>query len=132
MSILIPDCPPPTLLQTDAFIQNLLQFPTETIPQPQRYERKGTKGYHLPKGVVCVGRPTRWCNPFDTAEEFRLAAYIILEGGGLDVVACRPAIYYHVKRIIQDIDQLRGKSLACWCSLNSDCHADTLIELAND
>lgn len=26
---------------------------------------------------------------------------------------------------------LRGKNLACWCSLNQPCHADVLLELAN-
>lgn len=28
------------------------------------------------------------------------------------------------------IDQLEGKSLACWCAPHA-CHADTLLELAN-
>lgn len=27
--------------------------------------------------------------------------------------------------------KLRGKDLACWCSLDKPCHADTLLELAN-
>lgn len=29
------------------------------------------------------------------------------------------------------IRDLEGKKLACWCSLDSCCHADALIELAN-
>ncbi len=27
---------------------------------------------------------------------------------------------------------LRGKNLACWCKLDQPCHADVLLELAND
>lgn len=26
---------------------------------------------------------------------------------------------------------LRGKNLACWCSLDQPCHADVLLEIAN-
>lgn len=26
---------------------------------------------------------------------------------------------------------LRGKNLACWCSLDGPCHADVLLEIAN-
>jgi len=28
-------------------------------------------------------------------------------------------------------DALRGKNLACWCSLDGPCHADVLLEMAN-
>jgi len=27
--------------------------------------------------------------------------------------------------------ELRGKNLACWCALDQPCHADVLLELAN-
>jgi hypothetical protein len=30
-----------------------------------------------------------------------------------------------------DVSSLRGKDLACWCSLDQPCHADVLLELAN-
>lgn len=30
-----------------------------------------------------------------------------------------------------DISELRGKDLCCWCPLDSPCHADVLIALAN-
>lgn len=30
------------------------------------------------------------------------------------------------------IAQLRGKDLACWCPVDQPCHADVLIELANN
>jgi hypothetical protein len=28
--------------------------------------------------------------------------------------------------------ELRGKDLACWCSLEGPCHADELITIANE
>jgi hypothetical protein len=31
----------------------------------------------------------------------------------------------------RDIDELRGKNLACWCPLDQPCHADVLLELVN-
>ena len=31
-----------------------------------------------------------------------------------------------------DLAQLRGKDLACFCPLDQPCHADILLELAND
>jgi len=30
-----------------------------------------------------------------------------------------------------DVNELRGKNLACWCRLDQPCHADVLLELAN-
>jgi hypothetical protein len=31
-----------------------------------------------------------------------------------------------------DPSELRGKNLACWCKPDQPCHADVLLELAND
>jgi hypothetical protein len=34
---------------------------------------------------------------------------------------------------IEDVkQQLRGADLACYCPLNEPCHADVLLEVAND
>jgi hypothetical protein len=30
-----------------------------------------------------------------------------------------------------DIEELRGKNLACYCALDQPCHADVLLRLAN-
>lgn len=37
----------------------------------------------------------------------------------------------HMRRIANDIDELRGKTLACWCPVDHKCHADVLLALAN-
>lgn len=31
-----------------------------------------------------------------------------------------------------EMSELRGRDLACWCPLDYPCHADVLLELAND
>lgn len=31
-----------------------------------------------------------------------------------------------------DLPELSGRDLACWCPLGQPCHADVLIEAAND
>lgn len=46
------------------------------------------------------------------------------------VVEYQVWILSNVNRI-RRLDELRGKSLACWCPLDKPCHADVLLELAN-
>jgi hypothetical protein len=31
-----------------------------------------------------------------------------------------------------DLSKIKGKNLACWCSLDKPCHADVLLKLANE
>jgi hypothetical protein len=31
-----------------------------------------------------------------------------------------------------DLSSLRGKNLACWCRAGTPCHADVLLEVANE
>ncbi len=83
---------------------------------PQRIQRKRTKGWKMPPNTVSVTRPGRYGNPFTFANS-----------GNVDPVlrfACEVAP-------LLDLAPLRGKNLACFCSLESECHADVLLELAN-
>lgn len=41
-----------------------------------------------------------------------------------DIAPCRLPI-------ANRLTELRGKNLACWCALDAPCHADVLLELAN-
>lgn len=36
-----------------------------------------------------------------------------------------------VGHLLDDIDELRGKNLACWCKPGDPCHADILLRIAN-
>lgn len=86
--------------------------------KPIRIQRKRTKGWRMPEGAVYVGRPTRWGNPFHTAIAYRDALSLPLQG----VLACTR------EEVRQE---LRGRSLACWCGPDRACHADVLLEIAN-
>lgn len=113
---------------------------------PVRIQLCRTKGWRMPPGAVKVDRSTRWGNPFTKA--------LAVESGYTDaadaqafIVNCfrdwigpsqsgrdwwQGAESDRRRRVfIEDIGQLRGKNLACWCPAGSPCHADVLLELAN-
>lgn len=95
--------------------------------QPRRIQRKRTAGWQMPEGAVYVGRPTRWGNPFrlQAGDDPKLIVerYRFWLKNTLTILACPPQP--------NEIAQLRGKDLACWCPLDQPCHADVLLELAN-
>lgn len=88
----------------------------------------------MPPNSVYVGRPTRWGNPFepgkfsntigrevvDRADATNLYRWLCdwWDGTGKDS-----------QRIARE---LRGKDLVCWCPLDEPCHADVLLEWANE
>lgn len=122
---------------------------------PQRIQRKRTKGWRMPEGAVYVGRPTKWGNPWSTGSdgltsgpgmyfsadpEMTQAMIAAMYGDwlelGLDAPALMcggpyPELVARRQRILDEVVQLRGHDLACWCPSNQPCHADVLLELAN-
>ena len=109
---------------------------------PQRIQRKRTKGWRMPGSAVYVGRPSRWGNPFSAMECGRRypsltheqVSQFIVNEFRYDLRARHPE-YPSTEEIRAE---LRGKDLACWCPLEDErgkrfpCHADVLLELAND
>ena len=113
-------------------------------PAPKRIQRKRAKGWKMPPGTVYVGRPTKFGNPFRTADGIGIGHWFNDERGARQfVVDCFDAwlngsddgwsgIQAMQRRgLIQHLPALRGKDLACWCPLDQPCHADILLELAN-
>lgn len=98
---------------------------------PKRIQRKRTKGWRLPHGATCVTRPGKWGTPFDSANAFRLAVNQQFKNGCVTFGWCRAQDAEKIAVIVRDIEQLRGFDLACWCSLDRECHADVLLTLAN-
>lgn len=101
----------------------------------KRIQRKRTKGWRMPENAVYVGRPSRWGNPYKVdgkANGVENAAHAtrlyrqMLENGGRAIANGRSTRLPPAKVIVAE---LRGKDLACWCKLDSPCHADVLIEL---
>ncbi|MBF0350922.1 MAG: DUF4326 domain-containing protein [SAR324 cluster bacterium] len=100
----------------------------------KRVQRKRTKGWKMPANTVYVGRPTKWGNPViisDFTNESNLP----------NAVIARHAVQ-SFESLLQDdrlditVDEikkeLQGKDLACWCALDQPCHADVLLEIANE
>lgn len=98
--------------------------------RPKRHQRSRKKGSRLPEGVVCVTRPGKWGNPFDDANTFRVYLRLAIQGAINAGFRSNPVIQ-RVIDIAKNIEDLRGKDLACWCALDKPCHADVLIEFAN-
>jgi hypothetical protein len=112
---------------------------------PQRIQRRRTKGWRMPENTVYVGRGTKWGNPWVVHEH--------CEACGEDLESCDKPInastregatrkfrYAYAYPLIgqpamPDADEVRyelaGKNLMCWCPLDQPCHADVLLEIAN-
>ena len=107
--------------------------------KPRRIQLSRRKGWRKPDGAVVVSRPTRWGNPYS------LSDYKFQHADGTPAPSNEPAAramairdFEHALFIgalrfsVEDVRrELRGKVLACWCSLSKKCHADVLLEVAN-
>lgn len=124
------------------------------MAHPLRIQRKRVAGWRMPEGAVYVGRPTIWGNPWS---ELRADAQQLFAGHAVDGILVGNfaawldhgsaeyrtrgesghtfPIYVELhdrrEEVLRRLPELRGKQLACWCSLDQPCHADVLCELAN-
>lgn len=111
-----------------------------------RIQRKRTKGFNLqaqsPDGrpVVSVCRPGKWGNPFKVYKVFNEYCVanetesLIIPGFFEKSEATERAVdlfWQSDPETYMDLEPLRGKHLACFCSPESRCHADVLLKLAN-
>jgi hypothetical protein len=115
----------------------LLAVPLAFPAGPQRIQRKRTRGWRMPPNTVSVTRPGKWGNPF-TAKAAKEAGY--RRGAEMAVYAFREWLSgsgdflcaeYDRARVLRELPELRGKTLACFCRIGEPCHADVLLELAN-
>ena len=109
---------------------------------PQRIQLKRTRGWRKPADAITVARPTAWGNPFlcpfsvgdgsdwraEVTAEFRQWLIDPQQFVDEDERELEPE-----KRIwmLDNLWQLRGKDLCCWCPMDAACHADVLLELGN-
>ena len=91
------------------------------VPQRVRVTWRHPGG-RKPAHVVCVGRPSRWGNPFLVAEYGRARAIALYR----QYLAERPELVATARR------ELAGYDLACWCRPGQPCHADVLLAEVND
>lgn len=91
------------------------------LPGPARVQRQRRAGWRMPPGVVYVGRPTRWGNPWRVEDL-----------GAVEAVArYRADLLADPDRVAVVRRELRGRDLVCWCRLDAFCHADVLLAVAN-
>jgi hypothetical protein len=100
---------------------------------PKRIRLSRTKGWRKPLSAITVARPTIYGNPFPVTNgdpatavaRYRewLTNNLANEFANPDGWTTRP------RRA--DIEALRGLDLACWCPLDQPCHADVLLDIAN-
>ena len=106
------------------------------IDFPKRIQRQRTKGWRMPENTVYVGRPTKWGNPYVVGATDIYSP--IWNAQPLTVLDATHAVrlfkaWASSSRMrVQDlVPELGGKNLACWCPLDGPCHADVLLEWAN-
>lgn len=106
---------------------------------PQRVQLSRKKGWRMPPDTISVARPGRWGNPFSVLPALPQGAlagrYVAMPDVDAAVAAYRRWLQDDPdgRRVAQEAKiALRGHHLACWCRLDSPCHAQVLLELVND
>lgn len=106
---------------------------------PVRLQLSRKKGFNLQEHshqvngleAVNVARPTKWGNPFrvDLIDCFSNKDAAAMFNKYLKQYLFHRRSPFSFK--YADMQELRGKNLACWCKPGEPCHADVLMELAN-
>ena len=102
------------------------------VANPLRIQRKRMKGFKHPIGTTFVTRPSKFGNPFRSAESFGTW----LESGDVASDLLKPMtpeeLIERRQWIMANVHTLRGKLIACFCGLTKPCHADILARIANE
>lgn len=98
---------------------------------PVRIQRKRSKGWKLPANTKCVTRPGPWGNPFKVSPDGDIMK--------MEVGSAEQAVDLYEGLVARDPKlrelirtSLRGFNLACYCPLDSPCHGDILLRIANE
>lgn len=100
--------------------------------KPVRVQIKRAAGWRMPENTVVVARPSKWGNQFRVSDERTAGESVGAFHTWLTVIACDAEMHYRKAILLFALPELRGKNLACWCPLDQPCHADVLLQLAND
>ena len=120
---------------------------------PQRIQLRRTKGFVLQfesmalNGLpaVKVTRPGKWGNHWsayraDDGQWFAVRNSCEFHDVPDKSAAIAMCVAEHRKEFVAGLEtygvataleELRGKNIACWCPLDSPCHGDVYLELAN-
>ena len=92
-------------------VRDMREFPNRRIPSTAT-------------NLAYVGRPTKWGNPFKTPPMPRTHAINAYREW---MKTSKRGMY--LSSLAKS--ELKGKDLVCWCA-PQPCHADVLIEIANE
>lgn len=77
---------------------------------------------------VYIGRPSKYANIFTNKE----SKFDVIKTESRKESIERFREYLRNNTQLQkDIEELRGKVIACWCDENQSCHGDVIIEFLN-
>jgi hypothetical protein len=114
-----------------------------------RVQRQRKKGYKTPENTKYVGRPTKFGNPFRLTKDGYIQVYsknikffdkwiMWSISGGFEQKDIVELYEIWIKGNLQkkhpylptppQLDELKGKNLSCFCSLNIPCHVDILLQ----
>lgn len=106
------------------------------MSKPKRIQLSRKRGWRMPESTMKVDRSTRWGNPFRVGDTVHKGP---AHSGRDEVVrdaehACQlfREWLFNQRDAREKLLPLRGKNLACWCPLDGACHADVLLEIANE
>lgn len=115
--------------------------------KPQRIQLKRTKGWRMPANTMKVDRSTPWGNPFPVGSvvDTSMLDWVLDAAKRLSIPHDTPLTTEQsvamFKALVEKnlrsswgklmVKMLRGKNLACWCKPGEPCHADVLLEIAN-
>ena len=77
---------------------------------------------------VYIGRPSEFGNPF-SSKPSKYAKEIVHTRK--ESIAKFRHYLLNNPELLAKIQELRGKTLACWCNQNQSCHGDVIIEIIN-
>lgn len=80
---------------------------------------------------ILVDRNSKWGNPFSHKVKSR-AKYIVKTRK--ESIDCHREWLTsgEGKYLLEDLHELKGKKIACWCKINQSCHSDIIIKLVNN
>ena len=84
----------------------------------------------MPEGAIYVGRPTKWGNLAKVGDSKTINGKTTVVTPELAV-----ALYWFwldSEQIADAKAELAGRDLVCWCPEGQPCHADLLLEIANE
>ncbi len=105
------------------------------MSKPIRIQLSRRAGWKKPEGAIVVARPTKWGNPYKLTDYKYEGAFDEADARAKAVrdfeasLSIGEGAPWQLMR--RDRHELRGKVLACWCRADQLCHADVLLEWAN-